>query len=83
MTTYSISLNDELAEIVEQEMKSRKFSNRSEFFRDLVRTKFYPAKKNSSIEEISSYTKDYKIIKEREKDAEFMNIDQVLAEHNV
>lgn len=37
MANYHISLNDELAEIVELEMKRGRYANRSEFFRNLVR----------------------------------------------
>lgn len=83
MTTYSISLNNELAELVEKEMKSRRFSNRSEFFRDLVRNKFFPSENTAQIEEIPEYSRDYKTIQERSKNPEFIDFEDVLAEHNV
>jgi metal-responsive CopG/Arc/MetJ family transcriptional regulator len=83
MTTYSISLNDELADLVEHEIKSRKFANRSEFFRDLVRTKFLSSENTSSIEEIPVYSEDYKLIQEREKNAELVDFNDILEEHNV
>lgn len=37
MITMNISLNKELAEVVDREVKAQKFANRSEFFRELVR----------------------------------------------
>lgn len=39
MVTYNISINDELAEEVEKYMKRKKYANRSELFRDLIREK--------------------------------------------
>ncbi len=40
MPTYNISLNKELADIVDVELKRGKYSNRSEFFRQLLRKVF-------------------------------------------
>jgi len=37
MQTYNISINPELAQVVEKEIKQGKYANRSEFFRDLIR----------------------------------------------
>jgi len=37
MITMNISLNKELAEVVDREVKENKYANRSEFFRELVR----------------------------------------------
>ena len=38
--TYTISINQDLAKIVEKEKKQGKFSNSSEFFRHLIRQHF-------------------------------------------
>lgn len=40
MPTYNISLNEDLSKIVDAEVKSGKFANRSEFFRQLIRFVF-------------------------------------------
>ena len=40
MITYNISLNKELAQLVEQQVKLGKFANRSEFFRQILRSIF-------------------------------------------
>jgi len=40
MVTINISLNEDLAEIVEKEMKEKKYASKSEFFRDLLRRQY-------------------------------------------
>ena len=40
MQTYNISLNKELADLVEKQVKSGCFANRSEFFRQMLREVF-------------------------------------------
>ncbi len=40
MITYNISLNKELAQFVEKQVKLGKFANRSEFFRQILRSMF-------------------------------------------
>ncbi|MCK5319803.1 hypothetical protein KAJ61_00255 [Candidatus Parcubacteria bacterium] len=41
MNTYNISLNKELAVLVDKQVKLGKFANRSEFFRQLLRHAFF------------------------------------------
>ncbi len=41
MQTYNISLNKELAELVDEQLKQGRFANRSEFFRQLLRHAFF------------------------------------------
>ncbi|MCK5510948.1 hypothetical protein KAI65_05430 [Candidatus Parcubacteria bacterium] len=41
MNTYNISLNKELADLVDKQMVKGKFANRSEFFRQLLRHAFF------------------------------------------
>ncbi|MEA1963453.1 MAG: ribbon-helix-helix domain-containing protein [Patescibacteria group bacterium] len=41
MNTYNISLNKELAVLVDRQIKLGKFANRSEFFRQLLRHAFF------------------------------------------
>ncbi|MFA6305608.1 MAG: ribbon-helix-helix domain-containing protein [Candidatus Gracilibacteria bacterium] len=45
MITINISLNKELADIVEHEVKAKKYANRSEFFRDLIRKNYLEKQK--------------------------------------
>ncbi|MFH1564743.1 MAG: ribbon-helix-helix domain-containing protein [bacterium] len=40
MITYNISLNKELAQLVDEQIEFGKFANRSEFFRQLLRNTF-------------------------------------------
>ena len=47
MITYNISLNQELARFVEKQIKLGKFANRSEFFRQILRSMFLSNKTNS------------------------------------
>ena len=77
MITYNISINDELAQIVEEGIKKRKYANRSEFFRDLIRT-YYFTQETYTIENISPKEEDYKIIKKREKNAKFIPLKKLL-----
>lgn len=46
MPTYNISLNEDLSKIVDFNVKSGKFANRSEFFRQLIRFVFLSDKGN-------------------------------------
>lgn len=51
MTTYNISLNDELAQLVEKQIKINKFANRSEFFRQLLRDFFVTGKNKENTDD--------------------------------
>ncbi|MDD3861749.1 MAG: ribbon-helix-helix domain-containing protein [Candidatus Gracilibacteria bacterium] len=44
MITMNISLNKELAEVVDREVKTQKFANRSEFLRHLIRKHYFMSK---------------------------------------
>jgi Arc/MetJ-type ribon-helix-helix transcriptional regulator len=77
---YNISINEELAEIVEQMMKAGRYTNRSEFFRDLIR-KYYINEMDMVIEELDENDPDYKYIQERKKDAEFITLEEL--EHDL
>ncbi|PIR13716.1 hypothetical protein COV49_01250 [Candidatus Falkowbacteria bacterium CG11_big_fil_rev_8_21_14_0_20_39_10] len=70
MINYNISLNKELAQIVEQKMKQGKYANRSEFFRELLRRSFIFREK-INIDPIlpadSNYKKLEKISKEKDE----------------
>jgi len=59
MPVYSISINNELARVVEKEMKMRKFANKSEFFRELIRMVCLPKKQDYIIEEVAKDDPDY------------------------
>jgi len=77
MITWNISLNDELAQIVDEEMKKKKFANRSEFFRDLIRT-VYLEKIPFEIEPVLPGDPDEKIFEERSKNAEFVTLEELM-----
>lgn len=74
MITINISLNKELADIVEHEVKTKKYANRSEFFRDLLRKNYIL----NDIEELDKNDPDYKLVKKMEKDSEFIDISALL-----
>lgn len=82
MTTFNISMDDELAEFVDQMMKRFKFSNRSEFFRDLVRQKYI--EETGVIEQIYPGDPDYELIqREKLKNDEFIDLEEVLKANNI
>ena len=68
MTHYNISINDELAEIVEYMMKERKYANRSEFFRELIR-RHYLENADYVIEALDPSDPDYKLLEKRKKES--------------
>ena len=74
MITINISLNKELADIVEYEVKTKKYANRSEFFRDLLRKNYIL----NDIEELDKNDSDYKLVQKMGKDAKFINISELL-----
>ncbi|MBI2483563.1 ribbon-helix-helix protein, CopG family [Candidatus Uhrbacteria bacterium] len=78
MATYNISLNDELARIVDIEIKEKKYSSRSEFFRDLVRQKYVTHEDRHDIETLSSADPDVMIIQDRKNDASFVPLNNLL-----
>jgi len=65
MINYNISINKELADVVEKEMTIGKYANRSEFFRDLIRDIF--VRRSLDIEPILPKTKEYKEMNEQVK----------------
>jgi|WetSurMetagenome_2_1015567.scaffolds.fasta_scaffold55617_6 Arc/MetJ-type ribon-helix-helix transcriptional regulator len=79
MITYNITFNEDLASVVDKEMKRNKYGNRSEFFRDLVRKVyiFKPAP-DYVIEELNESDEDYKLMKSRQKRANFIPLDKML-----
>lgn len=65
MINYNISVNKELADVVEREIKVGKYANRSEFFRDMIRDMF--VREDFEIEAISPRTQAYKKLKKEVK----------------
>lgn len=65
MITYNISLNKELAQIVEKKIKLGKFANRSEFFRQLLRSAFLS--KNNTVTDFIYNEPYYSKLKQRVK----------------
>ncbi len=65
MINYNISVNKELADVVEREIKVGKYANRSEFFRDMIRDMF--VREDLDIEAISPRTQVYKKLKKEVK----------------
>lgn len=79
MVTYNISVNDELAEEFERYMKRKKYANRSECFRDLIRQKVAVAD-DYEIEEVLPGDADYQLIQKRKKnnDANFVPLQDLI-----
>jgi len=69
MINYNISINKELAQIVEQKVKEGKYANRSEFFRELIR-RLFVMDKTFDISLITPDNSDYKKLEKmsQEKD---------------
>ncbi len=78
MPNYNISLNDELALVVDTEIKTRKYSSRSEFFRDLIRQRYVTDDDQCEIEVVSPTDQDAALIQNRKKDASFVPLNQLL-----
>lgn len=80
MTTYNISINDELAELVEASIKQGYYSNRSEFFRDLLRQHYQ--QEGVIIEKLAANDEDYKTVQKMKKDktVEFAPFNEVMNE---
>ncbi|MEA2088710.1 MAG: ribbon-helix-helix domain-containing protein [Patescibacteria group bacterium] len=70
MITYNISLNKELAKIVDKQIKSGKFANRSEFFRQLLRSVFLSREKNDITDDFIYREPYYSELKQRVKNLE-------------
>ena len=67
MINYNISLNKELAQVVEEKMKQGKYANRSEFFRELIRRTFVLGE-TFDIESILPDSPDYKKLEKMSKE---------------
>lgn len=78
MVHYNISINDELAELVEQMMKHGRYANRSEFFRDLIRKAYL--NNDCIIEELHPDDPDYKLLQaeKRFENNEFVPLETIL-----
>ncbi len=79
MPIYSVSLNTDLAKVVEKEMKANKYENKSEFFRDLIRKIYVSPELTYTKESITSNDPDLIVIKRRKKDAEFIPLSALLS----
>lgn len=78
MPNYNISLNDELAELVDIEIKEGKYSSRSEFFRDLVRQRYVTDVGRHDIEIVPSTDPDAALVQSRKGDASFIPLNDLL-----
>ncbi len=78
MPNYTISLNDDLALVVDTEIKRRKFSSTREFFRDLVRQRYVTDEEECDIEAVSPTDPDAVFIQRRKKDASFIPLNSLL-----
>ncbi|MBI4273045.1 ribbon-helix-helix protein, CopG family [Candidatus Uhrbacteria bacterium] len=78
MPNYNISLNDEIAQIVDTEIKERKYSSRSEFFRDLIRQRYVTDQDRCDIEVVAPIDPDAILIQKRKKDASFVSLNDLL-----
>ncbi len=78
MAVYNISLNDELAEIVDMQIRVKKYATKSEFFRDLVREKYVKNVENFDIIELDVNDVDYSLVQSRKENAKFLPISNFL-----
>jgi len=67
MITYNISLNKELAQVVDKQIKLGKFANRSEFFRQLLRSIFLSNSESNGLNDWIYNEPHYSELKERVK----------------
>lgn len=66
MTTWTISINDELKEAAEKAMKEGKYGNKSEFIRTLIR-KFCVEPENETVKNV----KETLLTRDKKKDLSF------------
>lgn len=78
MPNYNISINSELAQVIDRAMREKKYSSRSEFFRDLVRDKFVIGSEENDITRLSSSDSDYALVKKRKRGAQFVRLNDLL-----
>lgn len=78
MPNYNISLNDEIAQIVDTEIKEKKYSSRSEFFRDLIRQRYIVDVDRCDSEAITSTDPDAILIQKRKVNASFIPLNDLL-----
>ncbi|MEK7648714.1 MAG: ribbon-helix-helix domain-containing protein [Patescibacteria group bacterium] len=71
MPNYNISLNKGLAQIVTTEIRKKKYANRSEFFRDLIRRRYVLRESDVVIDNILPSDPDYTLVRKRKKNASF------------
>lgn len=80
MPNYNISINPALAKVIDQEIKAKKYSSRSEFFRDLVRDRFVEGSGEYDIAPLSSSDPDYALLKKRKRGARFIPLSNLLCQ---
>lgn len=80
MATYNISLNDELAQLVEASIKQGYYANRSEFFRSILRN--YYQQEGIIVESLAANDADYKEVQKMKNDSsiEFVDFNNVMNE---
>lgn len=76
MPNFNISINTELSQIIDREMKRKKFANRSEFFRDLIRKSYLGDA--YEIEAIPEADADMRVLRSRQKNPSFVNLKKLL-----
>jgi Arc/MetJ-type ribon-helix-helix transcriptional regulator len=74
MATYNISINDELDQIVKSEMHKKKYANRSEFFRSLIRKAYISD--NNIITKLDKKDPDYNIAIEKYTHGSFSSLEE-------
>lgn len=78
MPNYNISINSELARVIDREIMEKKYSSRSEFFRDLVRDRFVAGDEKYDIAALSLRDPDYALVKKRKLGARFVRLNDLL-----
>ena len=67
MPTFNISINADLVELMNHEMQTKRYGNRSEFFRDVLRRRYF--QDDVVIERVAPSDPDYKLVQRRKKTA--------------
>ncbi len=80
MPNYNISINQALAKVIDREIRERKYSSRSEFFRDIIRDRFVVGSAEYNIAPLSTGDPDYAVIEKRKRGARFIPLNSLLCQ---
>lgn len=80
MINYNITINEDLAKIIEREMKRKRYGNKSEFFRELIRKTYLQRPAEYVIEELDAADPDFRELQKlKKKEKKFVPLKSLLA----